>query len=863
MKSPQPVPLALTVAILLALPVAVAAQEPQPVAQDPQSAEPAPAQPAATPTPPAETPAQTTTAQASTPDEPGGATTLDTVVVTGSAAGGVKKLEASYNIVTANAEQIKQANPKSTADLLKISPGLWPESSGGQTGANIEIAGFPGGGDAPYFSALLMGSPLYGMPTLSFFETSSLLRLDDTIESVEILQGGPSVVFADGQIGATANFFLKTGTDIPTGSVGLTYGDEGLWRLDAFSGFKIADGWYGSIGGFWRTSDGVRDPQFKADDGGQITGTLAHDFDKGNLTLYARYINDKNQFITPIPLIQTGRDSFREYPGFDPLTDTYYSEAIRHVRLPGYPGGGTNADLADGRGTKFFFFGGNFDYAFDNGWSISDKFLFDEGDMDTNALFSGNNPATLDAMLFDDIGGGLRLPAGSVVTANYVGGGAVPFDQSVIAQGWWHIHKHLKSFNNDFRLSKELFEGNTLTAGLYINHYTMNDKWALGNDMLMTNEPNATPITISYVDAGGNVHQRTDNQGFLNYGGFNIAQHGSATNTAFYLSDSWRIGKWLLDLSGRIENQDATNNVCNLTNVDLDNNPLTEFDNAVPVCNGTVAKTDYDKTHPAWTAGANYSFTDHMSMYGRVNTGGHFLDFDNGIRGSVTGNTPPMHKIRNYEMGFKYQSELLYADISAYRRVFSGLQYQPTDGAGTPVGSPLIYGSDSVGVNFIGALTPVENLRLQLVANYLDGEYTDFRACFPYIDINDVQQCEPIEGKQLQRQPKLRFMFTPSYRFVFGWGDIMPYITYTHVGDHTQDQSALQELGSYQTWDFGITSNVGEHWQFNVRGTNVTNELGLTESNSRIFGSAITADGVLLARPIEGREINAQAKYSW
>ncbi len=66
---------------------------------------------------------------------------------------------------------------------------------------------------------------------------------------------------------------------------------------------------------------------------------------------------------------------------------------------PGYPGGGTNADLADGRGTKIFFFGGNFDYGFDNGWSISDKFLFNKGDVDTNALFSGNNPATLNDML--------------------------------------------------------------------------------------------------------------------------------------------------------------------------------------------------------------------------------------------------------------------------------------------------------------------------------------------------------------------------------------------------------------------------------------------------------------------------------
>src|SRR4051812_19318073 len=170
----------------------------------------------------------------------------ETIVVTGvAAAGGVKKLEASYSIVTANEAEIRRANPKSTADLLKISPGMWPESSGGQTGANIEIAGFPGGGDAPYYTTLLMGSPLYGMPTLSFFETTTIFRLDDTVKSAEILQGGPSVVFAGGQIGATANFLLKTGTDHPTGSLGLTYGDEDLWRLDGFSGFKLGEGWFG------------------------------------------------------------------------------------------------------------------------------------------------------------------------------------------------------------------------------------------------------------------------------------------------------------------------------------------------------------------------------------------------------------------------------------------------------------------------------------------------------------------------------------------------------------------------------------------------------------------------------------------
>lgn len=803
-------------------------------------------------------------AQQTPPATEAPATGLETVVVTGSALGGVKKLEASYNIVTANEEQIRQSNPKSTADLLKISPGLWPESSGGQTGANIAIAGFPSGGDAPFFTTLLMGSPLYGMPTLSFFETTSIVRLDDSVRAVEILQGGPSVVFAGGQMGATANFLLKTGTDEPSGSLGLTYGDENLWRIDGFTGFRVGEGWYGSVGGFYRTSDGVRDPEFTADEGGQLTATLKREWDTGELILFARYLNDKNQFITPIPLIQTGTDNFHPYPGFDPLTDTYYSEAIRRVRLPGYPNGGASADLADGRGADMWFVGANYDHQFDNGWSISNKFLANAGDVDTNALFSRSNPSLLGDKLYTVPTSldGFQLPAGSA-TATFVGGGAVPLNQDVINQGWWFVHKELENINNDFRLSKEIFQDNTLTVGLYLAYYTMDDEWGQGGlGMLMTNEPNARPITVSYV-AGGQTFQLTDDQGFIDYGGFNIAQRGHAFNHAIYLSDSWRIDKWLLDASVRFENQDATNRVCNLSNVNLDGNPLTIYDNAVPQCNGTLAITDYDEDFTSWTVGANYAFTDTMSSYVRVNRGGHFSDFDNGIRGSTTGNTPPIQVVRNYEVGFKFQNEFIYADISGYYRDFTGLQYQQTDRLGAPTGARLYYGSESKGLNFIGALTLWENFRFQVVANYLDGEYTDYDACVPFTNVVTGNGCARIEGQQLQRQPKLRYMLTPSYHFPFDWGGIDAQVTYTHIGDRTQDQSGLQELGSYYTWDFALIANVGENWQFSLRGTNISDELGITETNSRIFGAAAGTGGVLLARPIEGSEVNFQAKYLW
>src|SRR5688572_30725769 len=388
--------------------------------------------------------------QGASPEGDTDESSLETIVVTGTAiSSGVKKLEASYNIVTATEEEIARANPKSTADLLKISPGMWPEATGGQTGANIEIAGFPGGGDAPYFTTLMMGSPVYGMPTLSFFETTSIFRLDDTVRSAEILQGGPSVVFAGGQMGATANFLLKTGTDTPSGSLGLTYGDENLWRLDGFTGFPIGENWFGSVGGFWRTSDGVRDPEFTADEGGQLTATLKHESDSGQLMFYARYLDEKNQFITPIPVIQRGTDNFSAYPGFDPLDSTYNGDAVRRVRLDGYPNGGANADLANGRGAQMLFLGANWDRELAGGWSISDKLLANGGDVDTNALFSGSNPASMFDQLYTVPTNlnGFMLPAGSA-TATFVGGGAVAPEQDVISMGWWFIHKELQNINN-------------------------------------------------------------------------------------------------------------------------------------------------------------------------------------------------------------------------------------------------------------------------------------------------------------------------------------------------------------------------------------------------------------------------------
>jgi hypothetical protein len=807
---------------------------------------------------------------------------LEEVVVTANAQAGVRKLDASYNIVSVDAEAIKQLNPKSTADILRASPGIFPESSGGQTGANIEVAGFPSGGDAPFFTNMIQGMPLYGMSSLSFMDSSSLFRIDDTTERVEVVQGGPGAIFGPGQMGATANFILREGTPDPHGSLSVTYGDEGLVRVDGFYGFKIADAWYASVGGFYRDSSGVRDPQFSADLGGQLTATLSHDLDDGKLMFWARVLDDKNQFIVPVPVIQNGNGSFSNYPGFNALTGTFGSKNIQNVSVASPLGGFEGADLANGRGGQLYYLGAKYEQKFDD-WHVSNNFLFDGGKLPTNALFSGPNPRPLSYYLYgcqtpqptgycngataidtNNLGTkGQGLPLSTNVTATYAGTGqAVNPNQDVIQQGWWFIQKRLQQFADEMRVSRQMFEGNTLTGGVYLNSYSDNDNWSLGNQMLMATAPNTKAIVLNYVQ-NGHTYNLTSPQGFVNMNtNFNIVEHGDAMNTAGFVSDSWNIMGFLADAGLRIEHIDAKQRTCNTSPVQ-EGSIYDLWDNAVPVCNGTWDYEHYVRTRPVWTVGLNYEIMSNMSAYLRVNNGVHFDDFDNGIRG-VKGKFAPLETVKNYEIGYKFQDKYLYLDVSAYHRQFIGLQYQQTNNIGVGTGAISSYGADTKGIDFSATITPIERFDIRIVGDYMDGHYTHFNGCANYIDINGNAQCVPIDGAPLQRQPKFQITVTPSYVLVPGsWGDITAFVSYMHVGQRYEDISGLQPLGSFYELGAGLIANVFDHYEFRVQGSNLTNQIALTEGNARKFGVETGVGGVILGRPIEGREVNITAKYKF
>jgi outer membrane receptor protein involved in Fe transport len=797
-------------------------------------------------------------------------TSMQEVVVTGTPeVSGVRILDASFPVSAAGLQQIHTALPSSSADLLKIVPGIWAESSGGETGANIEVAGFPGGNDAPYVTYQIDGSPVYPVPTLSFMDNSSIFRLDDTLQRLEVVQGGPSVVYSNGQIGATANFILRHGTDTPHGDLALTLGDEGLYRLDGFYGGPLTRNWLVSIGGFYRVSNGIRPSQFPADDGGQLTETLYHPLDSGDLLFWARQLHDKNLFITDLPVaVSADGGTVTAFPGFDPLTGTFAGNATRDIRVEEFPCGGPgctpgtiSADLANGRGSDIRMLGSDLDLTF-GPWLLSNKMSYTAGDMPTNALFNNFAPETLGGFVAGEIAAANANPAVlaatggvpfSAASASYVQGGApVSANTYVASLGFWIVEKKIQAFTDDLRFSRALFSGNHATLGGYFASYSSDDTWYIGNDELMTATPNAELIDVSLdtaAGAGGPVGEVTQN-GILSGATDALVDRYRGRNAAVFVSDQSRLGRWLLDAEFRIENEQIDGAFEGQSIMDLDGNPLTFYNNTTSVANGTWSPSTYDHTLGSWSAGADYQIDPHMSLYARVNEGVHFPSFNDVLNG-----TPNRQQIENYQVGYKAQTGSLDASIDAFHRLFFGVPFQAFLGNGTQV--TATYGATSWGMDFQAEWFPLERFSLGLTGDWQHSVYTHFSS-FAGLDSAGFDN----DGNILQRQPSLQLRFTPQYRMPTPWGELRVFAAVSHIDRRYSDTENTQVLPPYTTLDAGVVADIGANLQLRLQGTNLTDELGLTEGNSRTLTSGIST-GLEMARPIFGREVQGQLKYSF
>ena len=114
-------------------------------------------------------------------------------------------------------------------------PGFWVEASGGEASGNVRARGIPVDGFGS-ITLLEDGMPVQHDPALGYLNGDQAFRLDETIDRIEVVRGGPSSIFYSNAPAGAVNYIPRSVGDHAEGVVKYTAGDYGLNRLDLWYG---------------------------------------------------------------------------------------------------------------------------------------------------------------------------------------------------------------------------------------------------------------------------------------------------------------------------------------------------------------------------------------------------------------------------------------------------------------------------------------------------------------------------------------------------------------------------------------------------------------------------------------------------
>lgn len=717
---------------------------------------------------------------------------LAEVIVTGIVGGSEqRKLDASFAISTVNAEEIQRLSPSSTADLLKSVPGVWAESAGGVSGANIMVRGLPGTSDAPWVSIQVDGAPIYPPSTLSFLENSTLFRLDDTIQRMEGLRGGPSPIFSQGQPGLTTNFILREGSDETKGSVRYSVSDYDLHRIDAVLSGAISENFYYMIGGYVSSSPGVRDAGFDSEKGRQFTINLTREFENGKIKVFHRVTDDHGTWY--LPQDGSNRSLDADYTQVGPLN----RQQIIEFSEPANDGTSTTRreqfDLGRGRGWDGSVSGASavFDLG-DTGITLSERMSLTDGDADTLGWVPDGSSSAVGS-LTNSLGQTLDGSTPARTAHGAVNGRAIAASARAQLFGAWVVEKDISAFTNDISLAKSFGDKAKVTLGYYSSSFSVDEFWSLGNTKWL--EQRSGGELIAEAACNGVNQRATDTCS----GNFDVDAKGDQNSNAVYLAGELNVGPVRFDAGMRLGDYGA------------------HYSADTGALDGVIdAFADTDESKTSYTVAANWSLSEHMGVFARVNEGylePFFDDFRNSSGLLNVNGLDLFQKVRQYEAGYKFDS----GKWSLYATYFNN----KVDGtpSGCVVGGTtacILQKNEAQGVELDGNFS-VEGFGIHVNAAWQDTEITN----------------GPNEGNEVGRQPPLQVRLSPSYTFDFGnERSASIYANYTWTDDRQSDDANTFTLPSYSKLDIGAQFDF-DRLTLQIAGDNITDERGITEGDPR------------------------------
>lgn len=586
---------------------------------------------------------------------------IERVIVTG-VTRNMQKMEATFSINTISEEEMKVLAPHGAAELLGNIPGFFPEGgTAGESHNNVLVRGLPQAGGYRYVPNLIDGLPVYEEPEAPFMNNDVFIKPDLMTTTVEAVKGGPGGVLYSNALGAAVNYITRTGTQDFEGAYKIEVGDWGHVRNDFFVAGPINDNLTYALGGFYRVADGIRDPGYTGNSGGQFRGNLLYISDDGSteVKLQAHVINDKTNFYQNIPYSITAdrapgtpENPFEIDPsrvnslGVDFSDGTVLSHQTSFYELYNADGSQLKLDISDGIQPKFNIYTFELTKDFANQWRFDTALRATSGSNGFHALF--NDPPTERSRLeaeqfsriqsFDGVIGdsyanatGVKAFYSDTVTGTDLS--TAERADSILAHNIpVYGMVDATSYVGDFRLSRFFdFEEHSheLTFGLYTSHYTYEVQSVFASAYSNISESSRL-VDLYAVDendqqVGPSISQGGVDQPAL----FGLGADATMRTNAFYFLDhiSMLDDRLQIDIGGRyqeLEVDRVTTNSFDPGNSSNDFTPSdvvvgstndTLADNFVNVPDGTAlfASESYDDF--GWTVGANYRLTDTITTY--------------------------------------------------------------------------------------------------------------------------------------------------------------------------------------------------------------------------------------------------------
>lgn len=770
------------------------------------------------------------------------------------------KIESSVAITTLPQEKLSETPARSSADVLKVVPGFYVESSGGEGGNNLFARGIPADGSFRYVQVQEDGLPVYESPELAFANIDELYRIDETMERMEAVRGGSASIFASNAPGGIINIVSKTGGPEFNGIAQVSTAYHGMLRTDVDVSGPMGDDWRFNVGGFYRYDEGLRDPGFAGNRGGQIKANITHLLDNGYVRVYGKYLNDRNVFYLPVPL--QNPDSPESIPGFDANYGTMTTSDAAFVEVPDpfNPAGSVTRDLTDGMHPVVKSFQGELYLDLGDDWSLKNQFKTINVDLQFNAIFSLNNPfdaQTYAQDLVDQYSGmGITNYRYSYAYRNGTFDPANANNNGLVAEtGWWYVDKPLTNYVNNFQLTKKL-ANHSFTGGFYFSEYTAKELWAW-NDILTEVKGNPGMLNLDLLDSQGNVVTSATHNGFRRYGSNYVHHRGTGTMSALFLNDEWSVTNQLrIDAGFRYEVANFRGSVENSESQNL-GNPNTLADNNFLMGTGNYRPYDYLFHEWAASVGMNYSISDKLAFFARGSKGYRMQDFETWMFGTEKGETEDVYQL---EGGVKVSTPTFALFASGFFSRLDNLPFNDTvinPNTGELETVNRFANSETIGLETEAIYTtPIDGLRLNLIATIQDPKLRDFT----FNQEDDSGNLVEIDysGNQVKRIPKVLLDLKPSYQT----GPFRAYVTWRYYDKRFSNNANTVELPSYNVFHVGASYNVNP-MTFNLQVTNLFNEIGLTEGNPRVDPSAATQQDIYMARPILPRMIKLSMKYTF